>query len=57
MVDSNLKAALIFDIGMSEGNDSAYYLAKGFDVVGVEADPVAYKSLIERFKLSYRKVE
>ena len=26
---------LIFDIGMSEGNDTEYYLAKGFRVVGV----------------------
>jgi FkbM family methyltransferase len=40
---------LIFDIGMSEGNDTAFYLAKGFRVVGVEADPVVYKTLIERF--------
>ncbi len=30
---------LIMDIGVSEGNDTAYYLAKGFDVIAVEADP------------------
>jgi FkbM family methyltransferase len=40
---------LIFDVGMSEGNDTAYYLAKGFRVVGVEADPIVYKTLVERF--------
>jgi FkbM family methyltransferase len=40
---------LIFDIGMSEGNDSAFYLAKGFRVVGVEADVKAYYELCERF--------
>lgn len=41
---------LIFDIGMSEGNDTAFYLAKGFRVVGVEADPVVYDTLLSRFE-------
>ena len=41
---------LIFDIGTSEGNDSAFYLAKGFDVVAVEADPVTFAAYVERFK-------
>jgi FkbM family methyltransferase len=40
---------LIFDIGMSEGNDTAFYLAKGFAVVGVEPDVQAYLALRERF--------
>jgi FkbM family methyltransferase len=40
---------LIFDLGMSEGNDTAYYLAKGFSVVGVEADPVICVALRNRF--------
>jgi FkbM family methyltransferase len=40
---------LIFDIGMSEGNDTDFYLKKGFTVVGVEADPVTYKSICSRF--------
>ena len=34
---------LIFDIGMSEGNDTDFYLRKGFRVIGVEADPAAIK--------------
>ena len=41
---------LIIDLGMSEGNDTAFYLAKGFDVVGVEADPVMHEGLAARFK-------
>lgn len=41
---------LIFDIGMSEGNDTAFFLAKGFKVVGVEADTVVYQSLLSRFE-------
>jgi FkbM family methyltransferase len=40
---------LIFDIGMSEGNDTAYYLSKGFNVIGVEADPVIFEKLMQRF--------
>ena len=30
---------LIFDIGMHKGEDSDYYLRKGFNVVSFEADP------------------
>jgi|ERR1700710_1255121 len=39
-----MKPDLIYDIGMHQGEDSAYYLAKGYRVVGVEANPdlVAY---------------
>ena len=40
---------LIIDIGMSEGNDTAFYLAKGFAVVGVEADTALQPHLAERF--------
>jgi FkbM family methyltransferase len=31
---------LIFDIGVNHGEDSEFYTAKGFRVVGVEADPI-----------------
>ena len=30
---------LIYDIGMHKGEDAAFYLAKGFKVVGIEANP------------------
>lgn len=30
---------LVFDVGMNRGEDTAYYLARGFRVVGVDADP------------------
>ncbi|QER41305.1 FkbM family methyltransferase [Thermodesulfobacterium sp. TA1] len=40
---------LIFDIGAYNGNDTAYYLAKGFRVVAVEANPELAKLLEERF--------
>lgn len=32
-------ADLIYDVGMHKGEDTAYYLNKGFRVVGLEADP------------------
>ncbi len=41
---------LIFDIGVSDGVDTQFYLEKGFTVVGVEADPLMYTSLINRYK-------
>ena len=44
-----LNRRLIIDIGVSEGDDTAFYLAKGFDVVGVEADPAVQPHLAVRF--------
>lgn len=41
---------LIFDIGVNNGDDSAYYLFKGFKVVGVEANPRLCQALKLRFK-------
>jgi FkbM family methyltransferase len=40
---------LIIDVGMSEGNDTEFYLRKGFSVVGVEADPLMHAHLERRF--------
>lgn len=44
-----INSKLIFDVGTSEGNDTAFYLAKGFNVVSVEADPVTYVTYQKRF--------
>lgn len=40
---------LIYDIGMHNGDDTAYYLMKGAKVVAVEADPALCASARERF--------
>lgn len=40
---------LIFDIGMHEGADTAYYLAKGFRVVAVDANPALCEAARSRF--------
>jgi FkbM family methyltransferase len=44
-----VNGGLIFDVGTSEGNDTEYYLAKGFRVVSVEADPLTFAAYNARF--------
>jgi len=40
---------LIFDIGMNNGDDTAYYLHKGYRVVAVEANPLIVEQAQQRF--------
>ena len=40
---------LIFDLGMNNGDDTAYYLSRGFDVVALDANPELCESAQERF--------
>lgn len=40
---------LIIDVGMHEGEDTAFYLAKGFNVVSIEANPVLAEAAGHRF--------
>ena len=42
-------AMLIVDLGMSEGNDTDFYLEKGFKVLGIEADSKMVEHLRLRF--------
>lgn len=42
-------ADLIFDVGMNNGDDTAYYLFKGFRVVAIDADPTMIASARTRF--------
>lgn len=44
-------ASLIYDVGMNNGDDSAYYLRNGFDVVAIEANPI----LVERARSRFAK--
>jgi len=41
---------LIYDIGMHDGEDSRFYLLKGFRVVAVEADPSLCRDSAERLR-------
>ena len=40
---------LVYDVGAHRGEDTAYYLHKGFRVVGVEANPLMAEHLRTRF--------
>ena len=40
---------LIFDLGMNNGDDTAYYLRKGFGVVALEANPTLCFAAADRF--------
>lgn len=40
---------LIYDVGMHNGDDTAYYLRKGYDVIAIEADPCLAEQGEQRF--------
>jgi len=46
---------LIYDVGMNNGNDTAYYLYKGYRVVAVEADPALVAQAHDRFDSEIRR--
>ena len=48
---------LIYDIGMHEGEDSEFYLLKGFRVVAVEADPDLCQAAAERLQPIHRDAD
>jgi FkbM family methyltransferase len=41
---------LIYDVGMNNGDDTAYYLHRGYRVVAVEANPVLVEAAKTRFQ-------
>lgn len=45
-----MDAQLIYDVGAHLGEDTDFYLKKGFKVVAIEANPVLAKNLRERFQ-------
>jgi FkbM family methyltransferase len=40
---------LIYDVGLHNGDDTAYYLSRGFKVIAIEADPVQAENTKKRF--------
>ena len=40
---------LIYDLGMNNGDDTDFYLKRGFEVVAVEANPALCQQAEERF--------
>lgn len=47
----NMQANLIYDVGLHNGDDTAYYLHNGFQVLAIEANP----SLAAKAQLRFRK--
>jgi len=45
-----MQTDLIFDVGAHNGNDTAYYLSRGFRVVAIEAHPQYCCALYGRFR-------
>lgn len=46
--------SLVFDVGMNNGDDTAYYLFRGHRVVAVEANPVLCEAAERRFATEIR---
>lgn len=47
---SQTSSRIIFDLGMNNGDDSAYYLSKGYRVIAVEANPILATRARHRFE-------
>ncbi|MGY4606994.1 FkbM family methyltransferase [Bradyrhizobium sp. USDA 4474] len=47
--------ALIYDVGVNDGADSAYYLSLGYRVLGIEANPALVDRLKDRFAKEIRE--
>ena len=41
---------LVYDVGMNNGDDTAYYLNRGFRVVAIEANPILADQVSKRFE-------
>lgn len=50
-----MKPGLVFDIGMHNGDDTAYYLHLGYSVVGVDANPLLAAAGATRFQKEIRE--
>lgn len=45
----SIHSDLVYDVGVYNGDDTAYYLFKGYRVLGIEADPTLVTQLRQRF--------
>lgn len=46
---------LIYDVGMNNGDDTAYYLWRGFRVVAIEATPELVATAANRFRCEMKQ--
>lgn len=49
-----MREQLVFDVGMHRGEDTDYYLRRGYRVVGIEANPALVQILSHRFASEIR---
>ena len=47
--EASVNSQLVYDVGAHQGEDTEFYLKKGFKVVAVEANPVLAEKLREKF--------
>lgn len=50
LIDTPKQSHLVYDVGMHKGEDTDYYLKKGFRVISFEADPDLIQFCKQRFK-------
>ena len=50
MASTQVVKDLIYDVGMHNGNDTAFYLHQGFRVIAIDADPRAVDAAKQRFR-------
>lgn len=50
-----MQTDLIYDVGLHHGDDTAYYLTKGFRVLAIEANPVLARNCEKRFSSDIRE--
>src|SRR5438067_1040560 len=50
-----VNAPLAYDVGMHNGDDSEYYLAKGWNVVAIDANQGHCEAALERFSEEVRR--
>lgn len=55
LIDTAKHQDLIYDVGMHKGEDTSFYLQKGFRVFGFEADPALAQHCRERFQEFIRR--
>ncbi|RWO56067.1 hypothetical protein [Mesorhizobium sp.] len=46
---------LVYDVGMHNGNDTAFYVSQGYRVVAIEADPAQAEAGRKRFAAEIEK--
>lgn len=48
---SQVRSDLVYDVGLFDGGDTAYYLFRGYNVVAVDANPV----MVEKARTQFAK--